>query len=444
MKSLFIILLSTSSTLLLILWLNRIFVYFRGSNAKTIYNVYKIIIEVILLPVPIIMCVWYIYTNHNVTTTLFTNNQSILVNKTPKWQLVISFVWAFGVLFLALWHIIYYIRWHKSVISTLENAEAYEYCALQEAKNKLKCKLFIKVCYSNMVKSPISTGLRNLYIILPKEKITNPKILQMIFEHELHHFLSKDLWHKLLLLILKMLFWFNPLIYIFSKKFSFWCEIATDAQVIKDIGEDERKSYALTILSFIPDYQDTHIKNHAIIALSFFYKEQKDLKRRIYYIMKKKDNKKTHLISVFAILFSFLVSSTVSVYAATANDGIAVIDHSADTENPSNVCYIMDINSEAGYTGNPAEEQSFVLLYPKAGYDYIILRDGLQIPWTGVVDEARFGCTHDKIDVSVTEHKKNSNGSCLTILYKAQQCIKCGVVWKVEELGRMTLNTCPH
>lgn len=53
-------------------------------------------------------------------------------------------------------------------------------------------------------------------------------------------------------------------------------------------------------------------------------------------------------------------------------------------------------------------------------------------------------CSHEYVSGTVTEHNKNSDGSCAVTQYSAQRCNKCGDVKKGNRLSVTNLDMCPH
>ncbi len=60
--------------------------------------------------------------------------------------------------------------------------------------------------------SPAITGLRKNKIIIPNKNLK--KKLKLIFRHELIHYKRKDNFLKLIMLIVNILYWFNPICYL--------------------------------------------------------------------------------------------------------------------------------------------------------------------------------------------------------------------------------------
>lgn len=54
-------------------------------------------------------------------------------------------------------------------------------------------------------------------------------------------------------------------------------------------------------------------------------------------------------------------------------------------------------------------------------------------------------CNHNySVHLEITEHKKNSNGGCITDIYDGFKCTKCNDIKYGELLYTLTYMPCPH
>lgn len=74
-----------------------------------------------------------------------------------------------------------------------------------------------------------------------------------ILSHELIHHQRKDLWFKSVLLLVKILHWFNPLVYLFALVFEEILELSCDEVLVKDMDFQARKSYSLAVISVMEE-----------------------------------------------------------------------------------------------------------------------------------------------------------------------------------------------
>ncbi len=205
--------------------------------------------------------------------------------------------------------------------------------------NQLADSLHIRrrpTLYENpSISSPITIGLRNTNIILPKENHTvqtniyakeqNSKtdtentynqnidsnaILRFILQHELIHVARKDLWYKWLYQLLLCLHWFNPILYLIDRRINTDCELSCDEMLLTSLRftAKDKKTYGNLL---IDTAQRTAALNNAKNAFTTaFIAPKSDLKTRLQGILHYK--KQTRL----RLLLSLCVFVCISVFTA--------------------------------------------------------------------------------------------------------------------------------
>lgn len=119
-----------------------------------------------------------------------------------------------------------------------------------KAKYEIRDAYHLKdnIYVSDRVLSPLTYGILRPRIIIPKEYEESD--LQYILAHEAAHIHCKDNLWRILALISSLVHWFNPLIWLFLKKFLEVTELACDERVLAACGEDEMKSYAKALVKW--------------------------------------------------------------------------------------------------------------------------------------------------------------------------------------------------
>lgn len=108
----------------------------------------------------------------------------------------------------------------------------------------------ILVFTNDHIASPLVSGMIAPRIYLPSRMdFQNTELIRHILLHEVMHIRHKDNWVKSLMILALCLHWYNPLVWLMSKLLSADIEAACDAAVLRYTGEDERKSYAGSLLS---------------------------------------------------------------------------------------------------------------------------------------------------------------------------------------------------
>ncbi|MEP5830894.1 MAG: M56 family metallopeptidase [Maribacter dokdonensis] len=156
---------------------------------------------------------------------------------------------------------------------------------------QIKYNFLVKVLLKEEL--PPHTFLR--YIFLNKQKFESKSIPAAVLLHEETH--AKE-WHSLDVLfieLLQVLFWFNPLIFVFKRSIKLNHEFLADSAVIK--GQENQLHYQNTLLSYLSN-DKFHTHQSVGIANAINYSS---IKKRII-IMKKQTSKRGILIRSLLIL----------------------------------------------------------------------------------------------------------------------------------------------
>ena len=144
----------------------------------------------------------------------------------------------------------------------------------KKIKEDFGMKENVNLIYTQATKSPISIGFVKKKVVLPVETYDNEE-LGYILKHELLHIKHKDLYLKLLLLIVQSIYWFNPIIYLYSKLFNQIIEMDCDESVIENQPEEYRKKYLETLLNQIEKNQ----KDEFELSMNFLSRKEKVVSR---------------------------------------------------------------------------------------------------------------------------------------------------------------------
>ena len=124
---------------------------------------------------------------------------------------------------------------------------------LQECKSNLKVHSEVSVVYDDSLKSPALFGLFHPKIIISPEIVKNisSEELRYIFLHELSHLKRCDLLVNGLVLVVQVIYWFNPLVWLALSQMKQDCEIACDATALATLKPEDHKKYGQTIISLL-------------------------------------------------------------------------------------------------------------------------------------------------------------------------------------------------
>ena len=195
---------------------------------------------------------------------------------------------------------------------------------LSKLKIKYNYNKNIKILLNYKLNTPFVFGYIKPTIYMPDINY-NKNELQYILEHELVHFFHKDLWLKLIIQLICIIYWWNPFIYLLRDILSHSLELKCDSYICKDLSIEEKKAYLYTIMHTIESSNNT-IKKSTVIS-NFGKKTSNDsLIQRFELVFDYKyklDKYKIFSIIFSLILFAFTYSVVIQpAYAPTYNDYI--------------------------------------------------------------------------------------------------------------------------
>lgn len=122
-----------------------------------------------------------------------------------------------------------------------------------ECRAAMKVRQRIPVVFTNAVNAPSVFGIVRPRLLLPYgllEKIS-PDELKYIFYHELAHLKRKDILVHWVTVLLKVVHWFNPVVWYGFYRMHQDCEVACDALALSHIRPEERSGYGYTIINLL-------------------------------------------------------------------------------------------------------------------------------------------------------------------------------------------------
>lgn len=105
-----------------------------------------------------------------------------------------------------------------------------------------------RICVSNSRRAPLTFGVFRPTVLLPEDLPVGDAQFQLVLAHELAHIRRRDCLRKLLLTVCLCLYWWNPLVWMMVWLANRDMELACDEAVLRALGPDCKKAYALTLL----------------------------------------------------------------------------------------------------------------------------------------------------------------------------------------------------
>ena len=227
-------------------------------------------------------------------------------------ELILEIVWAGGVVLTTGIMTALHLRSRRELSMALPFDDARISSRISAAK--LHRKITVKV--SDRVVSPLTYGVINPVIILPKSLPADSEEMRFALAHELVHIRRFDVLLKVVLTAAACVHWFNPLAWAMLSLAGRDIELSCDEAVLEQLG-CKREDYAMALIRLE--------EKRSISAGAAFGRNA--VRERIEVIMK---FKKTTLAGI--IVSACLIAGTTTAFAAVNSDGYTREEVPAETE----------------------------------------------------------------------------------------------------------------
>lgn len=228
------------------------------------------------------------------------------------WLTILATIWLVGALVHLGKHALAYYKFRQLVNrwgTEIQDLHILEH--FFEMKERLGIKEDMTLIHYPAGHSPMMTGFKQLKVLLPETNYTDEE-LELIFEHELTHYLHRDIYVNLLGILVTSLHWFNPIVRFAYKEIQEAGEIYCDFDVLQQRDSNYRAFYGETIITMIDQKQ-----KQPVALTTCFYSNKFSLKRRITAIMNNKLPKRLLSTGLLVLIpLSLLLSG--SIFAFTA------------------------------------------------------------------------------------------------------------------------------
>lgn len=191
---------------------------------------------------------------------------------------ILGILWGTGA-FLCL---LFFMLAYRRCIRSFRSAVSVEHSWIQMWQRQNALRRTIRIQKSNFSSAPLTYGILHPVVLLPRRMDwSDTNALNLILTHEYVHIRRWDGLFKLLYALALCIHWFNPLVWVMFLLVNRDLELSCDEAVLLRLGEQNRASYARTLismeeqkLSFAPFYS-SFSKNFAeerIVSIMKFKK----------------------------------------------------------------------------------------------------------------------------------------------------------------------------
>lgn len=257
---------------------------------------------------------------------------------------MILILWVLGIILIGLRTTLAYIRFKRMMDKETCEADNTITNIVKDIEGEYGISTKIRVIKTDFISVPLVFGLFKPKIILPRMELTQ-KDLRCIILHEVTHYYHHDLWIKLLIEIISVIYWWNPFVYILKQQIDKVLEIRVDIKATKCMSESDRLNYLECLLKIAKNNAPPQISN---FSLAFDSRTVSVLSQRVHivldYDIKRKYGAASYVF-ILLILSVFLFASF-----------IVVEPYSIDPE-------VQQTTVEL------SAENSYLLVNPQGGYD---------------------------------------------------------------------------
>lgn len=219
-------------------------------------------------------------------------------------------IWIAGMITWAVLRTIGFLKYQQNLKLQSTKISFKELKLLELANSDTNVEYF----YTKLPSAPFVTGFIKPQIHLFKETFEQLNTIQQqcIIKHELTHLKRNDLWMQLLAEIVRMIFWFNPIVHIAWSAFRQDQELACDYQVLAKSNKSERYEYGRVLLK--------GLHAHALPATMAFFNNHK---QRFIMLEKHNNSKINNILGIIlctVLLVFALTKAPQSIATETISD----------------------------------------------------------------------------------------------------------------------------
>ncbi|MBA8788297.1 bla regulator protein BlaR1 [Clostridium saccharobutylicum] len=241
---------------------------------------------------------------------------------------ILSFIWLIGVLVTIIYIFLVYKKLRKRIYTKNISNNTEFLTILNQCKNIMQIKKNVLIVETSIIKTPALFGYFKPIILIPKniQDIISTDKLRYVFFHELSHLKRKDVITNWIITLLKVVYWFNPVVQYGLGKMKEDMEICCDSLALSYTKDEEVKEYGFTIINMIDHFSNSI----PLIGTTSIVNNKSEVRRRI--IMIKLFDKKAYRFSAMAVASLFIIGGIVLTDAKTArainsnNNGAVNVD----------------------------------------------------------------------------------------------------------------------
>lgn len=179
---------------------------------------------------------------------------------------------------------------------------------LEDCKSLMGVRTPLSVVETSAVKSPALCGFIRPRLLLPENLLASftPRELRYVLLHELAHVKRLDMAMNWVVTALRVLHWFNPVLWFAFRRLAADRELAADALALARARDGESEAYGQTVIKLLESFT----RRAALPGLIGILEEKQQMKERVAMIAQFKKTSPWPVLAVAVLIALGLVSLT--------------------------------------------------------------------------------------------------------------------------------------
>lgn len=250
----------------------------------------------LLLPVEFPIISHNIIFPANISRAVALFRQPRFLNHTVSWWNLLEIVWAAGCIGIGLYRIFSNYRAFRlvkqlsrdpdtrclSIMKRIQEElfQGSSYGSLSQRKKRYLQNITVRILPASH--SPMVCGLRKPCILLPGNLEFSDEELYFVLKHEIQHIVHRDLWLKLGMQSLVVLYWWNPFCWLLEDYLSRFLEMRIDFSMADN--PKQKAVYLTCLLSIVKQLGNTNSKKF-LLSINFSTSADSALRQRFELLM---------------------------------------------------------------------------------------------------------------------------------------------------------------
>ncbi len=248
----------------------------------------------------------------------------IVADRSPKqasstmdWQAALIWLWAAGIVCSLALAAVSGIGLSRHIKRSSREIPVYIHDIIEECRKDLHIKRELKVTMHDWLNSPALTASPRPRLLLSSSLLTmNRQQIEFGIRHELTHYKRKDHLMILLLIFLRSIHWFNPIVWLSFPQIQTDLETLCDASVTSGLQKTERVSYINAMVEFS---RSTHMRY--VLGMG---QGRKTLEKRIRGMFMRKKTKAPVRMAALTLTCVMLAACFTTACQPTPADAVVV------------------------------------------------------------------------------------------------------------------------